>query len=59
MFALRPQRTIVICWTTASGSTSSRSWTPEKGPKVSGATHPITSSNQATASSMFGTVIPT
>jgi hypothetical protein len=29
------------------------------GPNVSGATHPITSSNQAIASSMSGTVIPT
>ena len=32
---------------------------PENGPKVSGATQPITFSNQATASSMSGTVMPT
>ncbi len=64
MFALRPQRTIVIWWITARGSTSSRSCMNVpvgslNGPNVRGATQPITSSNQAIASSMSGTVIPT
>ena len=54
-----PQRTCWMCSTTAAGSTSSTSPTPENGPKASGEVQPRTSSNQATASATFGTVIPT
>ena len=64
MLALWPQRIIVICSITARG------WTPSSssmngpvgslnGPNVSGPLHPMTSSNQAIASSMSGTVMPT
>src|SRR5215211_696702 len=64
MLALRPQRTIVICWMTALGSTPSRSCmkVPSEslnGPNVSGAAQPITFSNHPIASSMSGTVMPT
>src|SRR5262245_35535772 len=54
-----PQRT---CWMrsiTAAGSTSTTSPTPENGPNASGDVQPSTSSNHATASGTFGTVIPT
>src|SRR6476659_3212760 len=64
MFALRPQRIIVICWITARGWTPSRSVMNVpvgslNGPNESGAAHPITRWNHATASWMFGTVMPT
>src|SRR5262245_16023942 len=64
MFALRPQRIIVIWWITARGCTPSRSVMNVpvgslNGPNESGAAQPITRWNHATASAMFGTVMPT
>ena len=64
MFEPVPQRSTLISGITARGSTSSRSCmnVPTgslNGPKRSGVSQPTTSSNQARASAMSGTVMPT
>ena len=64
MFEPVPQRSMLISGITARGSTSSRSCMNVpvgslNGPNLSGVWQPITSSNQARASAMSGTVMPT